>query len=116
MIGTEGSISCAYDSVERDTALVVIVEMTDREWVARFAEAIGVSPPSERGQKILLPNRKPKFRRGASGLRAVRILVEVMPYLCGQKLIEAKRAVKFFSPSGYKEGCYRAAEIWGDIR
>ncbi|MBI2649449.1 MAG: helix-turn-helix domain-containing protein [Thaumarchaeota archaeon] len=116
MIGTEGSISCSYDAEELDTALVIIVEMTDREWVARFAEAIRVSPPRDKGQAILLPNRRPKFRRGASGLRALRILVEVMPYLYGQKLLEAKRAVEYFSPTGYTEGCHRAAEIWGGIR
>lgn len=104
------------DTEELDTALVIIVEMTDREWVARFAEAIRVSPPRDKGQVILLPNRRPKFRRGASGLRALRILVEVMPYLYGQKLLEAKRAVEYFSPTGYTEGCHKAAEIWGGIR
>lgn len=39
---------------------------------------------------------------------------EILPFLIGQKLEEAKRALEFFSPDGYREGKYSAYDVWPD--
>lgn len=94
LLGTEGCITCAYASATDTTELALIVEMTDWEWVARFAYVAGSSEPSRTGRKTK-PNHKPLFRRAPTGLRALRILVEVLPCLYGQRLREARRAIEY---------------------
>jgi hypothetical protein len=49
------------------------------------------------------------------GLRALRVLNEVLPYLYGTKKEEALRAISFFSPTGYKKGIHRGPDIFNHI-
>ncbi len=115
LVGTEGCVTCAYAKPADTTELVIVVEMTDRDWIVKFSEEVGLTPPPEMGRDVS-PKRKAKFRRAPSGLRALRILKEILPYLYGQRLREAQRAIEYFSPSGHVKGMVRAAEIWGDLR
>ena len=115
LTGTEGCVTCAYCVKADMTELVLVVEMTDRDWIVEFARTVGLSMPPLSGRGVG-PNRKPKFRRSPSGRRALRILNEVLPFLYGQRLKEAERALEFFSPSGSVKGRVKAAQIWGDLR
>ncbi|MDV3278410.1 MAG: hypothetical protein LYZ69_08110 [Nitrososphaerales archaeon] len=115
LIGTEGATTCRYEPKQRKTALLVVVEMTDRDYIARFAEIVGLSQPMSAG-RLTLPGHKPKFRRTLMGLRALRVLREVLPFMYGVKKREAQRAIDFFSPTGYREGRIAPDEIWGAIR
>ena len=45
IIGTEGAITVGYDVETKKTRLKIIVGMTDRPWVAKFAEICGLGPP-----------------------------------------------------------------------
>lgn len=110
MIGTEGTITSGYDSTINSTRLKIQLGMTDGPWVEKFAELCGVGPP------LKIP---PKYRRlkdvfisQVRGLRALLILRDVLPFLMGGKLKEAKRALEFFSPTGCRRGRYRAMDIW----
>ncbi|MDA4135621.1 MAG: hypothetical protein OK449_01305 [Thaumarchaeota archaeon] len=114
MIGTEGSITSSYDKEQRQTELVLRIDMTDREWVAKFAATVGLSAPPTVG-RYHGEGHKRIFSRNPQGLRALIILHEILPYLCGTKKVEAQRAIDFFSPTGYKKGEHRADEIYGGI-
>ncbi|TLY00960.1 MAG: hypothetical protein E6K95_07665, partial [Thaumarchaeota archaeon] len=48
------------------------------------------------------------------GLRAYRVLQEILQFLSGQKLEEARRALEFFALDGYRKGRYGAYDIWPD--
>src|SRR4029077_4700583 len=55
---------------------------------------------------------RPQYRKNIAGLRALRVLQEILPFLVGQKLREAQRALEFFGPRGLHRGCYRNGDIW----
>jgi hypothetical protein len=114
MIGTEGSVTCSYNKRQDQTQLVLRLDMTDREWVAKFAAVVGLSPPRLEG-RYHGENRRRIFTRNPMGLRALRILNEALPYLCGTKKEEAIRAIGFFSPSGYKKGLHRGPDVFNNI-
>jgi len=96
--------------IRRDeTVLLVIVRMTDKEWVSRFAEITQSTPP---GLGKRRPPKKNMWEKSITGLRALRLLQEIMPYLVGGKREEARRALEFFSPTGYRRGLFRNSEIW----
>lgn len=114
MIGTEGCITCAYNRRQDHTELVIRLDMTDREWVAKFASSVGLSDPPVEGRH-LGGNHKPTFTRNPMGLRALRILNEVLPFLYGVKKEEALRVIAFFSPTGYRKGVHRPAEIFHNL-
>ncbi len=115
LVGAEGAITCTYARKVDETTLAVVVELTDREWIAKFAEVVGLSPPPEYG-RLTLPGNKPKFRRTPIGLRAVRVLREIMPHLYGLKKKEAQAGVDFFAPTGYRDGLWRPQVVWGNVR
>ncbi|MDV3293522.1 MAG: hypothetical protein LYZ70_04565 [Nitrososphaerales archaeon] len=114
MIGTEGCITCTYNKRQNQTELVLRIDMTDREWVAKYATTVGLSPPPVEG-RYHGEHRRRIFTRNPMGLRALRILKEILPYLYGTKRQEASRAIGFFSPTGYVKGIHRPAEIFGDL-
>ncbi len=114
MIGTEGCITCSYNKRQDHTELVIRLDMTDREWVAKFASAVGLRNPPAEGRH-LGGNHSPTFTRNPMGLRALRILNEVLPFLYGVKKEEALRAIEFFSPTGYRKGVHRPAEIFANV-
>jgi len=114
LVGTEGAITCRYEKTQRKTALLVIVEMTDRDYIARFAEIVGLSQPMSIG-RFTLPGHRAKFRRTLMGLRALRVLREVTPMMYGDKKREARIAIESFAPTGYREGLVVPADVWGEL-
>jgi len=42
------------------------------------------------------------------------VLQEILQFLSGQKLEEARRALEFFAPDGYRKGRYGAYDVWPD--
>lgn len=114
MIGTEGSITCSYNKRQEQTELVLRIDTTDREWVAKIAAVVGLSPLPKVGL-YHGENRRRIFTRNPMGLRALTILNEILPYLYGTKKEEASRAIGFFSPTGYRKGLHRPPEIYGDL-
>lgn len=113
ILGTEGGLTIAYQRNRAITELRLIVSMTDRPWVAKFSELCGLGPPRH------IPPGKPGYKevwqKTIKGLRALIILKDVMPYLMGEKLREAQAAIDFFSPTGYRKGRFRPADVWTPI-
>jgi len=52
------------------------------------------------------------WRKNVYGIRAIRVLREVLPFLEGAKRKEAERALAFFDSNGYHPGRARPTEIW----
>jgi hypothetical protein len=108
--GTEGGLTLGYQPHRAITELRLIVGMTDRPWVAKFSELCGLGPPRR------IPPSKPGYKevwqKAIKGLRALLILRDVLPYLMGEKLQEAQAAIDFFSPTGYRRGRFKPAEVW----
>lgn len=59
-----------------------------------------------------LGNRKPRWSAVVGGLRAYPVLREILQFLGGQKLEEAKRGLEFFAPDGYREGHFGGYGVW----
>lgn len=110
LTGTEGTITCGYDRTVDSTRLKIQVGMTDRPWVAKFARVCGVGHPLRLEPKY--QRQKVVYVSQLSGLRALLVLKDIIPFLMGGKSKEAKRAVKFFSPTGFRKSRFRAMEIW----
>lgn len=110
LVQGEGSIGFHYIKVSDSTTLNIDMRMTDSEPVFRFADLCGLSRP-ERAKKR--PNRwQPIWRKNIAGIRALRILKEIQPFLVGQKLREAEKAFGFFDSNGYRRGCFWSSVIW----
>jgi hypothetical protein len=113
ILGTEGGMSLGYQSHRAVTELRLIVSMTDRPWIAKFSELCGLGPPRH------IPPSKPGYKevwqKTVKGLRALIVLKDVLPYLMGEKLREAKAAIEFFSPTGYREGRFGPADVWKPV-
>lgn len=110
LIGTEGTITCSFDSTINSTKLKIQLGMTDRPWVDKFAGVCGVGPPLRLPPKY--KRQKDVFISQLSGLRALIVLRDALPFLMGGKRKEAQGALEFFSPTGYRKGRYKAWEIW----
>jgi hypothetical protein len=65
-------------------------------------------PPSKPGYKEV-------WQKSIKGLRALIVLKDVLPYLMGEKLREAQAAIDFFSPTGYRKGRFRRADVWNPV-
>jgi hypothetical protein len=65
-------------------------------------------PPSKPGYKEV-------WQKSIKGLRALIVLKDVLPYLMGEKLREAQAAIDFFSPTGYRKGRFRPADVWNPV-
>ncbi|MDA4115200.1 MAG: hypothetical protein OK442_01435 [Thaumarchaeota archaeon] len=113
ILGTEGGMTLGYQSHRAITELRLIVSMTDRPWVAKFSELCGLGPPRH------IPPSKPGYKevwqKTIKGLRALIVLRDVLPYLMGEKLREAQAALDFFSPTGYRKGRFRPADVWTPV-
>jgi hypothetical protein len=92
------------------TSLDIRVQMTDPDPVFRLCDLGGVARPQKSLPKQ--PRRKPKWGCVFGGLRAYRILQEMLPFLFGEKLKEAKRALVFFAPNGYRKGRFGGYDVW----
>jgi len=95
------------------TTVELSISMTDPAPVFQFADIVGLPRPSKpKPPRIAEPNSKPKWMKGVTGLRALRALEEIRPFLFGEKAREVERALAFFSPTGYRDGCFRPIDIW----
>jgi hypothetical protein len=107
----EGSIESHYMKSVDFTTVVFSVSMTDSAPVLRFSDLVGLPKPSKPK-----PNTnsmyKAAWRKEVTGLRALKVLREIQPFLLGEKLREAEKALSFFSPNGYRLGHFRPADIW----
>jgi hypothetical protein len=87
--------------------------MTDPAPVFKFSDVVGLPRPSKaKPAQTANPNHKPKWLKAVTGLRALRVLREIQPFLFGEKSREVEKALTFFSPTGYRDGCFRPIEIW----
>lgn len=111
LVQGEGGIVAHYSKRTEVTALEVRVAMTDQHPVFKLCDLFGVRRPrhtlSEGG-----PDRKPQWECAVGGLRAYRVLQEILPFLYGGKLEEAKKALEFFAPDGYHDGRFGGFDIW----
>jgi hypothetical protein len=105
----EGCIQSVYRKISDSTYLEADVAMVDPAAIFKLSEYFGLSRPSK---SIKNHQWKQLWRKCISGLRALRVLQETIPFLVGQKLKEAEKAVAFFTPRGHHRGCFRNADIW----
>jgi hypothetical protein len=111
LVQGEGSILTHYAKSNDSTTLVVQVSMTDQAPVFAFSDMIGLPRPSKPKPSSNRRHRA-KWWRAATGLRALRVLREIQPFLVGGKLKEAEKAIALFGPTGYHHGCLRAIDVF----
>lgn len=109
IIQGEGCIQSSYAKKSNSTYLALDVSMVDSAPVFRLSEHIGLGPPSK---PIKNHQWKPLWHKNIAGLRALRVLHEILPFLEGTKRREAEKAVSFFEPEGCHRGCFRNGDIW----
>src|SRR6266480_568551 len=109
----EGCTQSHYARLVDSTTIELSISMTDPAPVFKFSGIVGLPRPSKpkpvRGAN---PNYKPKWLKAVTGLRALRVLREIQPFVFGEKAREVEKALAFFSPTGYRAGCFRPIEIW----
>jgi hypothetical protein len=105
----EGCIQSRYAAEVDKTVLDLDVAMTDSGPVFRFSEYVGLSHPAK---PVKNHDWKPNWHKNVSGLRALRVLREILPFLLGDKKKEADRAIAFFGSFGDCKGCFRNRDIW----
>jgi hypothetical protein len=105
----EGCIQARFYREYDVTRLNIDVSMTDPEPVFKFSDYVGLSHPSK---PVKNHDWKPNWHKNISGLRAFRVLQEVRPFLLGEKLREAEKALAFFAPHGIHSSCYGNRDIW----
>lgn len=110
LVQGEGGIVAHYSKRVNVTALDVRTAMTDPVPVFRLCDLFGVARPQSSLPKQ--PPRKPIWECVVGGLRAYRVLHEILPFLLGGKQKEAKRALEFFAPDGYHNGRFGGYDIW----
>jgi hypothetical protein len=110
MVQGEGGIIAHYSKRVNVTALDVRIAMTDPDPVFKLCDLFGVARPAKSLPRQ--PRRKPNWECDVGGLRAYRVLQEILPFLFGGKLKEAERALQFFAPSGYRKGRFGGFDIW----
>jgi hypothetical protein len=106
----EGLIGTHYSKKADATALELRVGMTDSAPVFRFCDLVGIGRPKKPSPRA--SPQKPVWFGAAGGLRAYRVLQEVLPFLLGQKLDEASRALMYFAPDGYRNGRHGGYDVW----
>jgi hypothetical protein len=111
LIQGEGSILTHYVKSNDSTALVIMVSMTDEAPILRFSDLLGLPRPLK-PKPAYRREQMPKWWRETTGLRALRVLREIQPYLVGEKLREADKALALFGSRGYRRGCFRASDVW----
>jgi hypothetical protein len=111
LVQGEGSILSHYVESNDFTTLVLMVSMTDPAPVFGFSDLVGLPRPLK-PKPSSNPKYRPKWWRETTGLRALQVLREIQPFLVGEKLREAEKALILFSPTGYRRGCFRAVDVW----
>jgi hypothetical protein len=110
LIQGEGGIIAHYSKRVDVTALDIRTGMTDPDPIFKLCECFGIVRPQE--PRIRPHGWKPVWECVVGGLRAFRVLQEMLPYLFGEKLKEAKKALEFFAPDGYHPGRFGGYDIW----
>jgi len=105
----EGCIQAKFVRQVDATYLNLDVSMADPEPVFTFSDYVGLSHPSK---PVKNHDWKPNWHKNVSGLRALRVLQEIRPFLLGEKVKEAEKAIAFFAPYGIHYGCFRNLDIW----
>src|SRR5207253_10106093 len=105
----EACIQSIYRLINDMTYLQLDVSMVDPAPIYKLSEYYRL-PHSMKTTKN--HEWRPQYRKNIAGLRALRVLQEILPFLVGQKLAEAKRALTFFGPRGMHHGCSRNGDIW----
>jgi len=105
----EGCIQSHYAKASDFATIDIAVGLTDSAPVFKFADLCNLGRPSNSRS---YNNYKPAWTKHVTGVRALRILGEIIPFLVGGKLAEAERALDFFGPDGYHKGHFRPSDIW----
>ena len=105
----EGCIQSNYVKKSDSTYLTLDVSMVDPVPILSLSGYIGLDPPSK---PVKNHQWKPLWYKNITGLRALRVLNEILPFLIGTKRREAERALSFFEPEGCHRGCFRNGDIW----
>jgi hypothetical protein len=105
----EGCIQSRHMKENDATFLNLDVSMADSGPIFKFADYVGLSHPSK---PVRNHEWKPNWHKNVVGLRALRVLQEILPFLLGEKRREAEHAIAFFSPFGNHRGCFRNGDIW----
>jgi hypothetical protein len=109
----EGCTQSHYAKIVDSTAIELSVSMIDPAPVFQFSDIVGLARPSKpKPAQTANPNYKPKWLKSVIGLRALRVLKEIQPFLFGEKSREVEKALTFFSPTGYRQGHFRPIDIW----
>jgi len=109
----EGCTESHYAKLVDSTTIELSISMTDSAPVFQFSDIVGLPRPSKpKPPQTAEPNHKPKWLKAVTGLRALRVLGEIQPFLFGEKAREVERALAFFSPTGYRQGHFRPIDIW----
>ena len=108
----EGCLTVRYEKRSDVTALALVVGMTDPAPIFTFCDLCGIGRP-KRPYPRPAPY-KPMWIGAISGLRAYRVVEEILPFLKGQKLEEATRACRLFAPHGYRKGRHSPYAVWPD--
>jgi len=106
----EGLIGTHYSKKFDTTGLELRVGMIDSAPIFRFCDLVGIGRPKRPSPRA--SPRKPAWCAAACGLRAYRVLQEVLPFLMGEKLDEAKRGLAYFAPDGYRKGRHGGYDVW----
>ncbi|MGD0637327.1 MAG: hypothetical protein ABSA72_04740 [Nitrososphaerales archaeon] len=109
IIQGEGCIQSNYVKKSDCTYLALDVSMVDPAPVFRLAKCVGLNPPAK---PIKNHQWKPLWHTNIAGLRALRVLHEILPLLAGTKRREAEKALSFFEAEGCHRGCFRNRDIW----
>jgi hypothetical protein len=105
----EGSITSYYVKVTNSTTVNLVFGMTDPAPIRKLSDTVGLRNPTKPKAK---DNGKPAWIKSIYGRRAIGILKEVLPFLMGEKLREAERALEFFNQDGYYRGHKTPIDIW----
>jgi hypothetical protein len=109
LVQGEGCFQARFRKEADATYLNLDVSMADPEPIFTFSDYVGLAHPSK---PVKNHDWKPNWHKNVSGLRALRVLQEVRPYLLGEKLKEAEKAIAFFAPYGIHLGCFGNLDIW----
>jgi len=110
LVQGESAIVAHYSKKVNTTALEIRTGMTDTDPIFKLCDYFGVARPNEPRPRS--HGWKPIWECVVGGLRAYRALQEMLPFLLGEKLKEANRALEFFSPDGYHLGRLGGFDIW----
>ncbi|MDV3278249.1 MAG: hypothetical protein LYZ69_07270 [Nitrososphaerales archaeon] len=110
LVQGESGIVAHYSKRTDVTSLELRTGMTEEAPIFKLCDCFGVARPQKprpRHGKL-----KPIWECVAGGLRAYRVLQELLPFLLGGKLKEAERALEFFAPDGYHKGHFGGYDVW----